>query len=103
LVTLSASSAAAVVGARRLRYRLRMQEQKGNIPYYAFRLEDLRAWHVVVAVCGQCRHEAPLRHQQLTSRRARHILLRDLERRLRCRRCGNSRHNRFSVRLARRD
>lgn len=78
-----------------------MREQKENIPYYAFRLEDLRAWHVVVATCGQCRHEAPLRHQQLTG--APHARLRDLERRLRCRRCGNGRHNRFSVRMARRD
>jgi hypothetical protein len=80
-----------------------MQEQKGNIPYYAFRLEDLRAWHVVVAICGQCRHEAPLRHQQLVSRRTPSTRLRDLERRLRCHRCGNSLHNRFTVRLARRD
>jgi hypothetical protein len=80
-----------------------MQEQKGNILYYAFCLEDLRAWHVVVAICGQCRHESPLRHQQLIGRRAHYTRLRDLERRLRCRRCGNARHNRFSVRLARRD
>jgi hypothetical protein len=80
-----------------------MQEQKENIPYYAVRLEDLRAWHVVVAICGQCRHEAPLRHQQLIGRSGRHTRLRDLERRLRCLRCGNTRHNRFSVRLARRD
>jgi hypothetical protein len=80
-----------------------MPEQKENIPYYAFRLEDLRAWHVVVATCGQCHHEAPLRQQQLTGRHAPHFRLRDLERRLRCRRCGNTQQNRFSIRLARRD
>jgi hypothetical protein len=80
-----------------------VHEQNKNIPYYAFRLEDLRAWHAVVAICGQCRHEVPLRHQQLIGRRAPYTRLRDLERRLRCRRCGNSLGNRFSVRLARRD
>jgi hypothetical protein len=80
-----------------------MQEQKRNIPYYAFRLEDLRAWHVVVATCGQCRHEAQLRHPLLTGGRAGHTRLRDLEPRLRCRRCGNTRRNRFAVGMARRD
>jgi hypothetical protein len=80
-----------------------MREQKENTPYYAFRLDDLRAWHVVVATCGQCRHEAPIRHPLLTNGRPRHMRLRDLERKLRCRRCGNIHHNRFSVGVARRD
>ncbi|MGH6917599.1 MAG: hypothetical protein ACREJ0_07830 [Geminicoccaceae bacterium] len=80
-----------------------MREQKENIPYYAFRLDDLRAWHVVVAICGQCRHEAPVRQPQLTGGRPGYTRLRDLEPRLRCRRCGNTRHNRFSVGIARRD
>lgn len=80
-----------------------MQEQKENTPYYAFRLDDLRAWHVVVATCGQCRHEAPIRHPLLTGGRPRYTRLRDLEPKLRCRRCGNRLHNRFSVGIARRD
>jgi hypothetical protein len=80
-----------------------MREQKENAPYYAFRLDDLRAWHVVVATCGQCRHEAPIRHPQLIGGRPRHMRLRDLEPKLRCKRCGNQQHNRFSVGIARRD
>jgi rubredoxin len=80
-----------------------MREQSGNIPYYAFRLEDLRAWHVVLATCGQCRHEAPLHQPLLRRGRPGHTRLRDLEAKLRCRRCGNARHNRLSVAIARRD
>jgi hypothetical protein len=80
-----------------------MREQNENIPYYAFRLEDLRAWHVVVATCGKCRHQGPVHQPRLTRGRPRHARLRDLEPKLRCRRCGNSRHNRFSVGIARRD
>jgi hypothetical protein len=80
-----------------------MREQKENIPYYAFRLEDLRTWHMVVATCGQCRHQGPVHQPLLIRGRPRHTRLRDLELMLRCRRCGNSRHNRFSVGIARRD
>jgi hypothetical protein len=80
-----------------------MREQKENIPYYAFRLEDLRAWHVVVAICGECRHQGPVHQPLLIRGRSRHIRLRDLESKLRCRRCSNSRHNRLSVSIARRD
>jgi rubredoxin len=80
-----------------------MREQKGNIPYYAFRLEDLRAWHVVLATCGQCRHEAPVHQPLLRRGRPGHTRLRDLEPKLRCRRCGNARQNRLSVAIARRD
>ena len=80
-----------------------MREQKENIPYYAFRLEDLRAWHVVVATCGQCRHVGPVHQPRMTRGRPGHARLRDLERRLRCRRCGNMQHIRFSVTIARRD
>ena len=34
-------------------------------PRYAFRLEDLRAWHLVEASCRRCRHRAPVHHQLL--------------------------------------
>lgn len=93
----------AVVSASEPSYRPCVYEQNSNITYYAVHLEDLRAWHVVVAICGECRHQAPLHHRQLVGRRAPLTRLRDLEPRLRCQRCGNNLHNRFSVRLARRD
>jgi hypothetical protein len=57
-------------------------------PRYAFRLEDLRAWHVVEAECGSCRHRAVIDHASLTHGRSGSMRLADLETRLRCCRCG---------------
>ena len=57
-------------------------------PRYAFRLDDLRAWHVVEAACDSCRHRATLDHASLTRGRPSSMRLTDLETRLRCQRCG---------------
>ncbi len=55
---------------------------------YAFRLEDLRAWHVVEAACGSCRHRAMIGHLSLVHGRSSSMRLADLETNLRCRHCG---------------
>jgi hypothetical protein len=57
-------------------------------PRYDFRLEDLRAWHLVEAFCRHCRHRATVAHESLMRGRPTYTRLFDLERALRCRRCG---------------
>jgi len=57
-------------------------------PRYDFRLEDLRAWHLVEASCRRCRHKATIAHELLMRGRPNYTRLSDLERALRCRRCG---------------
>jgi hypothetical protein len=57
-------------------------------PRYAFRLEDLRAWHVVEAACASCRHRAAIDHTSLTHGRPASMRLADLETKLQCRRRG---------------
>jgi hypothetical protein len=56
-------------------------------PSYAFRLEDLRAWHVVRVSCRICRHKAEITPAALTRARPGYTRLVDLEGRLRCRKC----------------
>jgi hypothetical protein len=48
-------------------------------PRYAFRLEDLRTWHVVEAECGSCGHRAVIDHASLTHGRPSSMRLADLE------------------------
>ncbi len=67
------------------------------IPRYAFRLEDLRAWHIVEAVCIKCSHRAVINHGRLTQSRPGLMLLSDLEKRLRCLRCGQLRGHTFTI------
>jgi hypothetical protein len=57
-------------------------------PRYDFRLEDLRAWHLVEASCRRCRHRAAIAHELLMRTRPAFTRLFDLERALRCERCG---------------
>jgi hypothetical protein len=57
-------------------------------PRYAFRLEDLRAWHVVLVRCGISRHQTVLAPAALAKRRPGYTRLVDLEGRLRCLKCG---------------
>jgi rubredoxin len=57
-------------------------------PRYAFRLEDLRAFHLVRADCRACGHKAIVPNAALTQGRPGYTRLVDLERRLRCRKCG---------------
>lgn len=51
-------------------------------PRYDFRLEDLRAWHVVEASCRRCRHLAPIAHGALLRGRTSYTQLFELERAL---------------------
>jgi hypothetical protein len=75
-------------------------EQRENIgPKYAIRLADLREWHIVTATCFQCRHQTELTAGFLTWERSPHAYLTELERKLRCTRCGNRKDNTLSVRL----
>jgi DNA-directed RNA polymerase subunit RPC12/RpoP len=72
-------------------------------PRYAFRLEDLRAWHLVEASCRRCRHRALVAHDWLRQGRPPYTRLFDLERALRCLRCGARSQASLAVRLRPRD
>jgi hypothetical protein len=72
-------------------------------PRYAFRLEDLRAWHVVEAACGGCPHRAVIQHARLSHGRPGSTRLADLEMKLCCRRCGRRGGHTLSVSLRPRD
>jgi len=56
-------------------------------PRYAFRLEDLRVFHLVRASCHACGHKAIIPNAALLGRPG-YTRLMALERQLRCRRCG---------------
>jgi DNA-directed RNA polymerase subunit RPC12/RpoP len=74
-------------------------EQSRNIgPKYAIRLCDLRAWHKVAARCFKCGHSYEFTADFLAWERPEHTRLTDLERKLRCTRCGNRQANTLSVR-----
>lgn len=78
-------------------------EQNENIgPIYAFRLKDLRRWHRVSARCFQCCHETVLLIDLIRWDRPEHTRLVDLERKLRCTKCGNRERNTISVRMVER-
>ena len=64
-------------------------------PRYAFRLEDLRTWHVVRVSCRMCRHKADIAPTALKQGRPGYTRLVDLEGRLRCRNCGRGAGRRF--------
>jgi ribosomal protein L37E len=57
-------------------------------PRYAFRLEDLRVFHLVRASCHACGHKAIIRNAVLLQWRPGYTRLMALERQLRCRNCG---------------
>jgi DNA-directed RNA polymerase subunit RPC12/RpoP len=79
-------------------------EQKGNIPpRYAIRLGDLRHWHVVTVTCPTCGHKGRVDATALGRGRPDHTRLMDLERKLRCRQCGNREDNRILVSMASRE
>ena len=76
-------------------------ERSKNIPpRYAIRLEDLRAWHVIVATCAACGKRAHIDARLLPHGRPPYTRLRDLERKLRCSSCGNRQGNTLSVSMA---
>jgi hypothetical protein len=57
-------------------------------PRYAFRLEDLRVFHLVRASCHACGHKAIVPNSALRQGRPGYTRLMALERHLRCRKCG---------------
>jgi hypothetical protein len=57
-------------------------------PRYAFRLEDLRAFHLVCANCHACAHKGIIPNATLLQGRPGYARLVSLERQLRCRKCG---------------
>jgi hypothetical protein len=57
-------------------------------PRYAFRLEDLRAFHLVRASCHACAHKSVIPHAKLLQGRPGYTRLMSLERQLRCHKCG---------------
>jgi hypothetical protein len=57
-------------------------------PRYAFRLEDLRAFHLVRASCHACAHKSIIPNAVLPQGRPGYTRLMSLERQLRCRNCG---------------
>jgi hypothetical protein len=57
-------------------------------PRYAFRLEDLRAFHLVRASCQACAHKAIILNAMLLQGRLGYARLMSLERQLRYRKCG---------------
>jgi hypothetical protein len=57
-------------------------------PRYAFRLEDLRGFHLVRANCLVCAHKAIIPNAMLLQGRPGYTRLMELERQLRCRKCG---------------
>jgi DNA-directed RNA polymerase subunit RPC12/RpoP len=57
-------------------------------PRYAFRLEDLRVFHLVRASCQACGHKAIIPNATLLQGRRGYTRLMSIERQLRCRNCG---------------
>ena len=57
-------------------------------PRYAFRLDDLRVFHLVMANCHACSHKALIPNAALLQGRSGHTPLMSLEKQLRCRKCG---------------
>jgi hypothetical protein len=57
-------------------------------PRYAFRLEDLRVFHLVRASCHACPHKAIIPNVVLLTGRSGYTRLMSLERQLRCQKCG---------------
>ena len=72
-------------------------------PKYAIRLSELRHSHIISARCLQCGHEAEFTGDFLAWERSPHACLTDLQRKLRCTRCGNREGNTLSVRMAARE
>jgi DNA-directed RNA polymerase subunit RPC12/RpoP len=72
-------------------------------PRYAFRLEDLRAFHLVLASCRACGHKAIIPNITLLQGRAGYTRLISLERQLRCRKCGARGKASFEVEFRPRD
>ena len=74
-----------------------MEQKENTGPKYAIRLSDLREWHIVTVTCFKCRYQAELTAGFLIWERPPQTYLTELERKLRCTRCGNRERNTLSV------
>lgn len=76
-------------------------------PAYAVRLGDLRPWHAIEARCFECRHVgrlAPKTVKRLLAEfKGEFTPVLQLQRRLRCRECGNRQLNTLAVVLLERN
>ena len=72
-------------------------------PRYAFRLEDLRVFHLVRASCHACGHKELVPNALLLQGRPGYTPLTALERQLRCRKCGARGRASLEVELRPRD
>jgi hypothetical protein len=72
-------------------------------PRYAFRLEDLRVFHLVRASCHACGHKEVIRNAALLHGRPGDTRLMVLERQLRCRKGGARGRASLDVELRPRD
>ena len=69
-------------------------------PRYALRLDDLRPWHVIIAICAACRRRAHVAAALLQHGRPPHTRLLHVERKLWCSGCSNRRGNTLTVSMA---
>ena len=60
-------------------------------------LEDLRAWHMILATCAACGRQTHLPIKLLEHGRPPHTRLADLEPKLCCRNCGNREGNTLTI------
>jgi hypothetical protein len=77
-----------------------VEQSKNMPPRYAIRLDDLRPWHVIVATCRACGKRAHVNAAILQRGRPAYTRLLNLERKLRCRSCGNGQGNSLTVSMA---
>jgi hypothetical protein len=77
-----------------------MEQNKNLPPRYAIRLADLGDWHIVTATSFRCRHQADLAADFLAWRRPPDTRWVDLQRKLRCSRCGHRTDNTLPVQAA---
>lgn len=81
----------------------RIQASSNVPPRYDFRLEDLRAFHLLRASCHVCAHKALIPHATLTDGRPGYTRLTAIERQLRCRQCGTKGNASLEVEFRPRD
>jgi hypothetical protein len=68
-------------------------------PMYDFRLRDLRAWHIVEAICWRCNRTGVVPHAALWRGRDGDDRLTHLERKLRCKVCRRRGDHTITVKM----
>jgi hypothetical protein len=70
---------------------------------YHVKLKDLNTWHRLLASCLKCGHSAVINPARLPWRCVQQDFLGDLEKKLRCTRCGNRKYNDVKIGRLKRD